>query len=206
MKPHLIIAIDGVGGAGKTTVAHQLALRLQANLLPSGLLYRFLAWKTLQRVSLDQALIEVPQLNFIINATGVSAYYQGRDIFENLMSNQVGAVASATIAQNAMVRDTLLPIQRSYAKEKILVCEGRDMASVVFPACDVAIFLTASIAVRNHRRGIVSHDENSELGARDLQDMNRKIAPLCIHPKSHIIDTSMATLAQVIDHIIDLIH
>jgi cytidylate kinase len=59
--------------------------------------------------------------------------------------------------------------------------------------------------VRNRRRGIVTAEDEKTLAQRDLQDMSRKVAPLTIHPKSHIIDTSYATSEQVVDHIMALI-
>ena len=200
-----LIAIDGVGGAGKTTVAHLLALRLNANLLPSGLLYRFLAWDITQKHSLKDALNHILNLKFKVSTTGVIAEYEGNDVYEHLMQNQIGTIASKHIAQDPLVREALLPIQREYASKESLVCEGRDMASVVFPECDVAVYLTATLKVRNLRRGMTAMNDEVTLAQRDQQDMSRKVAPLTIHPKSHIIDTSFASPEEVVDHIMALI-
>jgi cytidylate kinase len=145
------------------------------------------------------------ELKFRVAPDGVIAEYQGSNIYHYLMQNQIGTIASKHIAQDAMVREALLPIQREYALNESLVCEGRDMASVVFPECDVAVYLTATLSVRNRRRGIVTAEDEKTLAQRDLQDMSRKVAPLTIHPKSHIIDTSYATSEQVVDHIMALI-
>ena len=201
---HKIIAIDGVGGAGKNTVAHLLALKLGANLLPSGLLYRFLAWNITQEHSLKKALDHIQRLEFKIDSHQVIAQYQGKNIYDLLMHNQIGAIASKHIAQDPLVREALLPIQRAFFSNNTLVCEGRDMASIVFPHCDLAIYLTATLSVRCERRGVALPEDQKMLEERDLQDMNRAVAPLTIHEKSHIIDTSQALPNNVVDHIMAL--
>ena len=190
-----IIAIDGVGGAGKTTVAFALAKHLKAGFLPSGSLYRFIAWRVQSGASVADALSQVASLQFPVEFPGPRVYFQEQDISRLLQKEKIGMFASAEIAPMPDVREGLLPLQRSFAKGQYLVCEGRDMSSVVFPDAQLSIYLTATVDVRSRRRGISEH----QLSKRDEQDLKRELAPLGIHPRSHIIDTSGAKISQIVE-------
>ncbi len=197
-----VIAIDGVGGAGKTTVAFALAKELSASFLPSGSLYRFIAWRLLKGVDLDDALDEVSSLHFPINGIKTQIYFCGEEISTPLQQESVGLFASTEVAPLQQVRNGLLELQRGFAQGSHLVCEGRDMSSVVFPNAHLSIYLTATIDIRRRRRGITPQ----ALKQRDEQDSEREIAPLGIHPQSHIIDTSHAKVGQIVQKIRTLLN
>tara|TARA_Y200000002_G_scaffold374379_1_gene375027 strand:- start:7481 stop:8101 length:621 start_codon:yes stop_codon:yes gene_type:complete len=200
-----IVAIDGVGGAGKTTIAFLLAKLLGFRFLPSGFLYRFVALQDLNSKPYHESMELIHHIEF--PSTGdLRVVLNNKDITKELQDEKVGMHASKKIAVDAKIREDLTLFQRTYGQSGNLVCEGRDIASVVFPECDLAIYLTATLKEREARRQLQTQGIiNESLEQRDSQDMNRQIAPLSIHPRSHIIDTSGANIPQVLDYIQSLL-
>lgn len=192
MKFSGVIAIDGPAGAGKSTIARQVAEKLGINYLDTGMLYRALAFY------LDKHAVP-PQDNQVLNHTlqclsvkllSNRIFVNGEDVTDQLRTPHIDKIASVYSALPS-VRERLLDIQREQALSGSLVADGRDMGTVVFPLAPVKIFLTASAEVRADRRWRQLQSIGSsvslesilvEIKQRDKADSERAIAPLRRHP------------------------
>jgi len=207
-----IITIDGPSGAGKGTVSKMVAERLGFHLLDSGALYRIVALASKTR-NLDindgykiADLIPILKISFVNNGI----YLDEQDVSRDIRSEEIGKIASQ-IAQFNEVRERLLTKQRDFAKHPGLVADGRDMGTVIFPAADLKIFLTASSEERANRRyrQLINMGKNPNLQqiladiiARDEQDFKRAVSPLIAAKDAHIIDSSYLNINQVVELVV----
>ena len=205
-----VLAIDGPAGAGKGVVARYLAERLGWGRLDSGALYRACTLALLS-AGLDQAdeehiaeYLADCRLGFEAKSDGDIVYLNGEDVSTAIRSEEVG-VAASRIAPLPVVRQFLLPWQRSFRREPGLVAEGRDMASVVFPDAPLQIYLTATPEKRARRRhkqlkqkGIDAniHDLIRDLTERDRRDSVRTLAPLRVVRHAVVLDTTAMDVRQ----------
>lgn len=212
-----IVAIDGPAGAGKSTVARAVARRLGFRFLDTGAMYRAHTLLAL-RIGLPNddcvgagAIAEAMTLIF---EPGGVLLANGSDVTEEIRSSEVTLNVSAFSAMPE-VRRAISREQRLIGAAGDLVCEGRDMGSVVFPEAQVKIFLDASVDVRAERRHTelktkgsdVSFDDiRSDIERRDALDSGRETAPL-VCTDGHIrVDTSKMNQDQVIDHVLQIAH
>jgi cytidylate kinase len=207
-----VIAIDGPAGAGKSTVARQLARRLGWFLLDTGAIYRALALRASRtNVSLDDG----PQLGAIARTLPIRFTEDGRvfldeeDVSEAIRTPAMSQGAS-TVSAYPEVRAALLELQRTLAGAGRCVVEGRDIGTVVLPWAPLKIFLTASPAVRARRRweeltsrgAQVSYEETlRDLEERDLRDATRATAPLKQADDAVAVDTSDLALDSVVERL-----
>jgi CMP/dCMP kinase len=211
----MIVAIDGPAGSGKSTVARKLAARLGFRHLDSGALYRAVTLAALdQGVDLDSG----PRLGEL--AAGLSVTLEPRrvligerDVTEEIRSERVSANVSK-VSAHGEVRAAMLSMQRAAAARGDLVCEGRDMGTVVFPGAEVKVFLEADVGVRAERRRSellakgesLSHEELvARLAERDRQDATRMHAPLKRIAGQVLVDTSNMNIDEVVDRLADLV-
>ncbi len=184
-----IIAIDGPAGAGKSTVTKLVAARLGLLFLDTGAMYRSIAWLVLEaNLALDDELniAELVSRAKIVLA-GERVVVNGIDVTEAIRTQTVTSKVSA-IAKLGVVRAELVKQQQAIGAQGGIVAEGRDMCTQVFPAAQVKIFLTASVAERARRRqqdlrdrgqGEVSLAElERSIAERDTIDSTREISPL----------------------------
>ena len=184
-----IIAIDGPAGAGKSTVTKLVAARLGLLFLDTGAMYRSIAWLVLEaNLALDDELniAELVSRAKIVLA-GERVVVNGIDVTEAIRTQIVTSKVSA-IAKLGVVRAELVKQQQAIGAQGGIVAEGRDMCTQVFPAAQVKIFLTASVAERARRRqqdlrdrgqGEVSLAElKRSIAERDAIDSTREISPL----------------------------
>ena len=208
----LTIAIDGPAGAGKSTIARDVARALGARFLDTGALYRAIALACLQQGvdPNDAPAVEALARTFEVELDGEHVFLNGTDVTKKIRGEGVTAIVSV-VAQNPGVRAALLDTQRALAERSDLVAEGRDMTTVVFPDAQLKIFLTASLDERAKRRalelGIEGSDVNAlseAIAARDDADSKRAESPLAKAPDAVEIDTTDMSVQDVVSRIIEL--
>ena len=202
---YISIAIDGPAGAGKSTLARQLAGELGYLYVDTGAIYRTVAVKTC-RAGVDAAdaekvvpLLDNMDIRMEYDAQGVQRMYlDGEDVSEAIREHHISGLASKVSAIPA-VRAFLLDFQRKQAREHNVIMDGRDIGTVVLPNADVKIFLTASPEARAQRRTLELQQKGQQadfegilrdIMARDEQDRNRPIAPLKQADDAILVDTT----------------
>jgi len=207
------VTIDGPAGAGKSTVARQLAARLGYLYLDTGALYRAVAWKVRSAgVSPEDGktvatLLPAMQVSMDQRSDGVHVAVDGRDVTDELRTPEISVLASQVSAIPA-VREWLLPVQRRVGEAGGVVAEGRDLGTRVFPSAEAKFFLDADVSTRAGRRqrdltgaGRPAQLERTkqEIETRDERDRSRAIAPLVPAADAEVIDSSSLTVEQVLD-------
>ncbi len=215
----MIIAIDGPAGSGKSTIARLLAERLEGVYLDSGAMYRAVAWALTQKRLLDaddaalERVLPTLPLAFGVQDQKLHILWQGVPLGLEIRTPEI-AQAASTIAQKKPVRRFLVEQQRRLSDTSLVVAEGRDMGTVVFPNAEVKIFLTASSEERARRRMAQYHEQGTQadfqavlqaIEARDHADANRSLAPLKPADGAVVIDTSGLSVAQVLQVVMDLV-
>ena len=215
-----IITIDGPSGSGKGTVSRLLADKLSFQYLDSGALYRVLSIAATRRNvdtanKVELALIaEHMDVIFKTSAQGdFDILLEGENVTSDVRTETTGALASQ-LAAYSEVRDALMKRQRLFARGNGLVADGRDMGTVVFPAADLKIYLTASIderAKRRHKELIEKGEDVSlralaeQVKARDERDINREVSPLVAATDAIELDTSNMSALEVLDTVLHMI-
>jgi cytidylate kinase len=213
----LIVAIDGPAGAGKSTVARNMADALGYVLVDTGALYRAVALAAIRaRQPLDdgeslgalaRGLVERVAVQLARGPTGETVVrLDGEDVSALIRTPDVSQGASR-VSVHPEVRDALLDLQRALGRGGGVVLEGRDIGTVVFPDADLKFFLTARDEVRAQRRMDELHgrgerpsfDETlAEVRLRDARDSTRDTAPLRQADDAILVDTSDMTLDAVV--------
>ncbi len=222
----IVVAMDGPAGAGKSTVARRLSETLGYTLLDTGALYRTvaLACHRMGLTKLDEDAVTrvaedvVRRGALVIEKTpsGMDVRLEGELVGEAIRSPEMSMGAS-TVSAIPGVRAALLDVQRSFAAKGLgVVCEGRDIGTVVFPDAAAKIFLTASIdarAARRHselvaKRGAAApslEETRQEVAQRDEQDKNRAIAPLKQADDAVLVDSTGMALDAVVARCLELV-
>jgi len=212
----LIIAIDGPSGAGKGTVAREVAARLGYRHVDTGAMYRGIAWKAVQeRVDLadEEALTRVAQLAQLDVTNGL-CLVDDVDVKQAIRTPEIDAAAAA-VARLPRVRQVLIAQQREMGRGGGVVMEGRDIGTVVFPDADVKVYLDASPEERARRRafdpahaagkGAAAVTEvASALAARDRSDTTRATSPLAQAADAVRIDTTGLSIDDVVSRVLML--
>ncbi|KQL51817.1 MULTISPECIES: (d)CMP kinase [Bacillaceae] len=213
------VAIDGPAGAGKSTVAKQVAEKLGFLYIDTGAMYRALTQAALAReidVKDEEALIQLlrnSNLELAPSSTGTTVYWDGEDITEDIRSNKVNQTVSL-VSSYKQIRLYMMEKQQKLASEKNAVLDGRDTGTHVLPDADVKVFLTASVEERAKRRhteqlnkGLTSDLEaiKRDIEKRDELDSNRAFAPLKQADDAEVLDTTCMDINQVTDAILDLV-
>lgn len=210
-----VIAIDGPAGAGKSTVARRVAQRLGWRFLDTGALYRAVALAALrQGIPAEDAtrVADVARRAQLSQDAQGRTLLDGHDVSAEIRTAAVTAFASRVSAVPE-VRQALLDLQRRAASTEDLVCEGRDMGTVVFPQATLKVFLDARSEVRSERRALELESRDGsvdraavhrDLNARDTADTARSVAPLCQAADAVVLDTSALDVAAVTDRILSL--
>lgn len=218
MDEPLIITIDGPAGAGKSTVAQKLAVRLGLPYVDSGATYRAAALKVLQSgISPDdEAMIArlIGETDIRVTTDGLKpgVLLDGQDVTDKIRTQEV-TLAAAKVSRLPEVREKLLAVQRAFAAGAGVVMEGRDIGTVVFPDASLKIFLKADAEERARRRldqdrkeGRLATLEQTayQIGRRDQLDAERKISPLLAAADACEIDSTHLSADEVVDQIVDL--
>jgi cytidylate kinase len=207
-----VITIDGPAGAGKSTVARELARRLGLKLVSTGALYRALAWAVREaRVTLDdESALQAVLDRTTVSLAGSEVLVNGRDVSGEIQAPDIGELTSELTKRRA-VRDKMTPLQRALAAPGGVVLEGRDTGTVVWPQAEVKFYLDADLETRACRRqrdlraqGIERDLDavKAEVAARDRQDMGRTLAPLVIPDGATVVDSTALTRDEVVERMI----
>lgn len=213
-----VITIDGPGGAGKGTIAREMARGLGWHLLDSGAIYRLLALASL-RENIDPGHVvrlaeraEALDIGFIVEGENAgAALLEGERVDAAIRDEACGERASV-LAADPTIREALKARQRAFRQPPGLVADGRDMGTVIFPDAPVKIFLTASAGERARRRhkqlmeqGVTANLDNllQELQARDARDSQRQTAPLKPAEDAFTIDTTERSIDAVIQTVME---
>jgi cytidylate kinase len=206
----LIVTIDGPAGAGKSTVAKQLARRLGYRLLDTGAIYRAVALTARRRqVEWGDApacaeLARGLDIRFEWIGETNHVYLAGEDATAAIRTPEISQGASQ-VSAHPPVRAALLDLQRRLGSGGGVVVEGRDTGTVVFPHAEAKFFLTASEEERAKRRvaelGSAADYETTlrEIRERDQRDASRDVAPMVPAQDALIVDSSTQTLEQVVE-------
>ena len=217
-----IIAIDGPAGAGKSTVSRRVAHQLEFIYLDTGAMYRAITWLVLDRgiaVDDEQAiacLIESATIELSLNSDPqlpLSVKINQQDVTQLIRTSAVTAQVSRIAAQKA-VRAKLIELQRVFGEQGGIVAEGRDIGTNVFPAAELKIFLTASVAARARRRLIDLENQGetdinltnleADIAHRDHLDSTRALSPLQKAEDAIEVNTDNLTIEEVIETITNL--
>jgi len=206
----MIIAIDGPAGTGKSTIAKRIADELKITFLNSGGFYRALTIAILDAgidYSDEEKTIEfckkqkleyTKESHFILNGTDVTDHLHDDRVAKNV------AQVSAIVPLRHYVNDLMREITKSLS----IICEGRDMTTVVFPAAEYKVYLDASAEVRAQRRfdqgvsNMTLQEIKQSIIDRDNIDKNKKEGALKIAPDALYIDTSNLTIDNVCEIIL----
>ena len=218
-----VIAIDGPAASGKSTIANKVSEALNITYVNTGNMYRAVTYYAMQlgfspdfvnaADIVDQALSDM-ELEYVRTTTGkLQLELNGKTVDQEIRTPEVAANVSA-ISAMPQVREWLVAKQRQFAKLGMIVMEGRDIGTVVFPNAKYKFFLTASPEVRAKRRlgqegeslaGATVASVAAEIAKRDKMDMNRKIAPLRQAEDATFIDSSDMTVEGIVKLITDRI-
>lgn len=213
------IAIDGPGGAGKSTIARAVAAELGFIYVDTGALYRAVGLNAL-RHGIDTRNID--GIVKMLDETDVSLSFvageqrvmlNGEDVSTAIRLPEASMAASNVSAIPA-VRQFLFDLQRKIAEENNCLMDGRDIGSVVLPNADLKLFMTASPETRAQRRfdelkakgeDVKYSEILDELNKRDYQDSHREIAPLKQAEDAILFDTSDLSFDEVKNKLIGMI-
>ena len=211
----MVIAIDGPSGAGKGTVARQVAETLGYRHVDTGAMYRAVAWAALERgVPLeDEAAVAALADGARIDVDATRVAIDDVDVTAAIRTPAIDRAASS-VARLAAVRRILVAQQRAMAGDGNLVMEGRDIGTVVFPEAPVKIYLDADPAERARRR---AHDPAHQSGSysvaavatalseRDAADRSRVASPLAKADDAVHLDTTRLSIADAVARVLALV-
>lgn len=212
------IAIDGPAGAGKSTIAKQIAKRKGYIYVDTGAMYRAMALFLIEsHVSpeepekISEKCLEA-DISIVYEKGEQVVLLNGRNVNGLIRTEQVSNMASAS-SVNGDVRKKLVELQQKLAEKADVVMDGRDIGTCVLPNADLKIYLTASSEVRAKRRydEMIARGEECDIDVikkdieeRDYRDMHRDISPLKQAEDAVLVDSSDMTIEEVIEKIMGM--
>ncbi|MDO9017125.1 MAG: (d)CMP kinase [Deltaproteobacteria bacterium] len=219
----IVVAIDGPAGAGKSTVAREVAGALGYTLVDTGSLYRASALVAERagvaiddRAAVEEAVraaVAAGTLRLDAGDAGLTRVLIGGDDPAEALRTPAMSMGASAVAAYPGVREALLDAQRAFGQRGAVVLEGRDIGTVVFPKAELKVFLTATAEERARRRCDELRGKGidadyavtlAEVRQRDHQDASREIAPLREAPDAVRVDSSAMEPQAVVDAIVAL--
>ncbi|MBO7196925.1 MAG: (d)CMP kinase [Clostridia bacterium] len=213
------IAIDGPGGAGKSSVAKAVSRKLGIIYVDTGALYRniglFMLDKGIDPKDASRVIPALEELSIELKFENGKQVIllNGRDRGDDIRTPEASMAASA-VSAIPEVRNFLLDVQRNTAKKNSVVMDGRDIGTVILPNAEVKIFLTASAQTRAYRRykELVARGEDvtlkqvyDDMVERDKNDSTRSVAPCVQAGDAVLLDNSKLTEEQTVDRILKIV-
>ncbi len=215
MQEKINVAIDGPAGAGKSTVARELASRLGYVYIDTGAMYRALTWKAIEsgagcedEASLAEILQKM-ELELRNNNGMPEIIVDGRNVTDEVRLPEITNNVSYT-ARHPHIRKYMVQKQQELAAKGGTVMDGRDIGTTVLPEAEVKFFLNATVEERAARRheeqlgkGMDSDLEllKSEISRRDMLDSERETAPLKKADDAEEVDTTKMSIKEVVDYL-----
>jgi cytidylate kinase len=214
----LVIAIDGYSCCGKSTLAKDLASRLNFIYIDSGAMYRavtlHLMRKNVDLLNLNSIEIELQSLEIKFKRVDSKncTFLNGENVENEIRSSEVSKLVSP-ISTISIIRKHLVEAQKQFAESGDIVMDGRDIGTVVFPDADLKLFMTADMNIRVHRRMAEfteSHTWTYEtlkknLEIRDHIDSTRTDSPLRKADDAIEIDTSYLSREEQLEKALKLL-
>lgn len=214
------IAIDGPAGAGKSTIARQVAADFSIIYVDTGAMYRAIGAYALRRgvdtCSAEAVASLLPEIHLELSYSsenGQRILLNSEDVSAEIRLPEMGMAAS-NVSAIPEVRRFLLEEQRNMARRQSVIMDGRDIGTVVLPDAQVKVFLTATPEVRARRRWKEFQDKGlnksyetilADVRRRDEQDMNRPIAPLKPADDAVLLDSTELNFEETVAAIEKLI-
>ncbi len=207
------IAIDGPGGAGKSTIAKAVAKKLKIDYVDTGAMYRAVGYKIIKEgIPLD----DKARLQEMLDRTSITfskgdIYLDGQVVSELIRSPEMSAMASACSAIES-VREKLVSLQREMGRGTNVVMDGRDIGTNVMKDAEHKFFMTATAEERAKRRHLELTEKGQtvsreqvlrDINERDHNDMTRKLNPLRKAEDAIEIDTTYMSIEEVIERILE---
>ena len=219
----IIIAIDGHSSCGKSTLAKDLAKKLEYTFVDSGAMYRAVTLHAIRNNFIQNGRVDEEKLEKAISEIEIQfesingvqhIFLNNKDVTDEIrlpnVSNNVSVVARLN-----PVRKKLVQQQRKMGSDGGIIMDGRDIGTVVFPDAELKLFVTASAEVRTERRfeelrangiEITREEVKNNLIERDHIDSTREISPLMQAKDAIILDNSELTRLQQLELAIDLVN
>ena len=217
MKNKITIAIDGHSSCGKSTLAKDLARRLNYDYIDSGAMYRAVTLYAIRSgINAHHIKDHLSHINihFETNKQGLSSVYLNNENVESEIRMKNVAESVSRIAEIKEVRDKLVMEQRKLGKSGGIVMDGRDIGSIVFPNAELKLFITADINIRTERRfsemkekglSISKKEVEKNLTQRDQIDSSRKESPLIKVKEAIEINNSNLSKEEQLDLVIKMV-
>jgi cytidylate kinase len=218
MQSHMIIAIDGPAGSGKSTTARLVAKNLGFIYVDTGAMYRAvtLSWLEKDKPNIEDFIQDLPSITLGINTqtNEQQTFLNGIDVSKEIRGREVTDNVSY-ISSIKTVREKMVEMQRNIGNAQSVVMDGRDIGTAVFPKAHLKVFMVADIRERALRRlqemKIQSmfplpklEDLMVTMKQRDEYDSSREIDPLRQADDAILLDTSNLTIEDQAQKIIEL--
>ncbi len=213
------IAIDGPGGAGKSTIAKIIAKKLGCIYIDTGAMYRavglFAVRKGIDTLNAGELEKVLGEIEIDIENIGgeMHIFLCGEDVSDKIRTPEI-SMAASDVARAVPVRLKLVELQRKLAEKNNVIMDGRDIGSYVLPDADVKIYLTADAEDRAQRRydelvlkgqQVEYADVLADMKQRDYNDSHREFAPLCRAEDALLVDTTGFELEESVEKLFNII-